>query len=69
MTQWNAWAFFEQDVLSLKCPQKQLKVGDMAGAAVSFSQKKHKKAVLIFKNLEIYLMRINWLDFHAAEKN
>ena len=49
--------------------QKQLQVGDMVGVAVNFSQKKHKKAVLIFKNLEIYLMRINWLDFHAAEKN
>jgi hypothetical protein len=35
---------------------KLLQVGDMAGAAASFSQKKHKKAVLIFKILEIYPM-------------
>ena len=48
--------------------KKQFQVGDMAGGAISFSQKKHKKAVLIFKNMEIYLMRINRLDFHAAEK-
>ena len=48
--------------------QKQFKVGDMVGIAVNFSQKKHKKAVLIFKILEIYLMGINRHDFHAAEK-
>ena len=57
-----------QLAFEVKMAQKQLQVGDMVGVAVNFSQKKHKKAVLIFKNLEIYLMRINWLDFHAAEK-
>ena len=48
--------------------KKQFQVGDMVGVVVNFSQKT-QKAVLFSDFLAIYLMRINWLDFHAAEKN
>ena len=61
-------ATFRRIAFELKMSKKQFQVGDMVGVAVSFSPKKHKKAVLIFKILEIYLMGINRLDFHAAEK-
>ena len=54
-------------LLSLKCP-KTVPSRWYGWCSGKFFSKKHKKAVLIFKNLEIYLMRINWLDFHAAEK-